>query len=188
MKILIVDIETTGFLNQNGKIVEIGIVELDLVSGNKKILFDKVINPKVPALHLERAWIVQNGYMTAKEIVSGVSFESVKKEIQDIINRYPSGATAFNRSFDFDFLESYGIQFLKKLPCPMQKSTGVVKLPPTPRMKKYKPNIKYKTPNCEEAYNYFFPNSNFVEKHRGADDAFHEADIVFALHQRRSFI
>lgn len=29
-KILIIDIETTGFLKQNGKIVEIGIVELDL--------------------------------------------------------------------------------------------------------------------------------------------------------------
>lgn len=35
-KILILDIETTGFLQQGGKIVEIGIVELDLSNGNKK--------------------------------------------------------------------------------------------------------------------------------------------------------
>ena len=32
-KILILDIETTGFLNQGGSIVEIGIVELNLDTG-----------------------------------------------------------------------------------------------------------------------------------------------------------
>jgi len=42
MKILILDIETTGFLNQGGKIVEIGLVELDLSNGNTKIVFDEV--------------------------------------------------------------------------------------------------------------------------------------------------
>ena len=42
MKILIIDIETTGFL-PDGKIVEVGAVELCLETGNKKIIFDKVI-------------------------------------------------------------------------------------------------------------------------------------------------
>jgi DNA polymerase-3 subunit epsilon len=42
---------------------------------------------------------------------------------------------------------------------------------------------KYKWPKVEEAYDFFFPNNNYVEKHRGADDAFHEADIVYELHK-----
>ena len=41
-KILILDIETTGFLQQNGKIVEIGIVELDLENGQREIIFNEV--------------------------------------------------------------------------------------------------------------------------------------------------
>ena len=41
-KILIIDIETTDFLQRNGKIVEVGIVELDLSNGNRKIIFDSV--------------------------------------------------------------------------------------------------------------------------------------------------
>jgi DNA polymerase III epsilon subunit-like protein len=36
----IVDIETTGFLNQGGKIVEIGIVELNISTGERKVLFE----------------------------------------------------------------------------------------------------------------------------------------------------
>ena len=35
-KILILDIETTGFLQEGGKIVEVGIVELDLSNGKSK--------------------------------------------------------------------------------------------------------------------------------------------------------
>lgn len=42
----------------------------------------------------------------------------------------------------------------------------------------------WKWPNCEEAYHFYFPGSDFVEKHRGADDAFHEADIVMELYRR----
>ncbi len=41
----------------------------------------------------------------------------------------------------------------------------------------------YKWPKVEEAYKHFFPESEYVELHRGADDAFHEADIVYELHK-----
>lgn len=41
-KILVLDLETTGFLNENGKIVEIGIVELDLDTGDCKIIYNQV--------------------------------------------------------------------------------------------------------------------------------------------------
>ena len=42
-KILIIDIETTGFVPEQNFIVEIGIVSLDLDNGNIETLFDKVV-------------------------------------------------------------------------------------------------------------------------------------------------
>lgn len=41
-KILIIDLETTGFSPKSSFIVEVGIVELDISNGEKKILFDQV--------------------------------------------------------------------------------------------------------------------------------------------------
>lgn len=185
MKILIIDIETTGFQGQGGKIAEIGIVELCLNSGEKKIVFDKVINPNLETDKIKNSWIVQNGYMTTEDILNGVNFETVKEEIQSIINSYPEGATAFNRSFDFNFLESYGINFPKKLPCPMIKSTDICKIPKVGRGAFYG---GFKWPKVEEAYKYFLPDSTYEEIHRGADDAFHEADIVFELNKIGKFL
>lgn len=184
MKVLIIDIETTGFL-PSGKIVEVGIVELCMDSGSKKIIFDKVINPEISKDEIDKSWIVQNEYMTTEEIMNGVLFESIKEELQSVINDYENGSTAFNSRFDFDFLESYGIKFPKKLPCPMLKSTPICKLPKTGRGAIYG---GFKYPKVEEAYKHFFPESEYVELHRGADDAFHEADIVFALHKMNKFI
>lgn len=179
MKILIIDIETTGF-QPTGRICEVGIVELDIDSGETKIIFDRVINPNLPDETLAKSWIVQKGYMTINEIKSGVEFSEIKCEIQDIINRYPDGATAFNRQFDFNFLESYGIKFPKKLPCPMLAATPICKLPKTGKAAHYG---GYKWPNAEEAFKFFNPGIEYVELHRGADDAMHESDIVFKLNQ-----
>ncbi len=182
MKILVIDIETTGFLNQGGKIVEIGLVELCLKTGDKKIVFDKVVNPEIDKKDIENSWIVKNNYMKTDEILKGVLFDSIKDELQNVIDKYPDGATAFNRQFDFDFLESYGIEFPEKLPCPMLKSTNICKLP---NQNGYS---NFKWPKVEEAYKHFFPKSEYVELHRGADDAYHEADIVMALHTMSEFL
>lgn len=181
-KILILDIETTGFLNKGGKIVEVGIVELDLENGNKKILFDKVTHEKGITLEeVENSWIVNNSDLTIDDVRYSKRLDLLKEEIQNIINSYPLGATAYNNKFDFDFLEDRKIYFPKKLACPMILSTDILKIP--------SPNgySDYKWPKVEEAYDYFFPDNDYVEKHRGADDAFHEADIVYELYKRGIF-
>lgn len=181
-KILILDIETTGFLNNGGKIVEVGIVELDLDNGNKKILFDKVTHEKGITLEeVENSWIVNNSDLTIDDIRYSKRLDLLKEEIQNIINSYPLGATAYNNKFDFDFLEDRKIYFPKKLACPMILSTDIVKIPSSNGYS------DYKWPKVEEAYDYFFPDNDFVEKHRGADDAFHEADIVYELYKRGIF-
>jgi len=179
-KILIIDIETTGFLNQGGKIVEVGIVELNLENGERKIIFDKVTHEKgITKSEVENAWIISNSDLTVEDVRHSKRLDLLKPEIQEILNNYKLGATAFNRSFDFDFLEDRGFIFPKKLPCPMLLSTDIIKLPG-----KFG---NFKWPKVEEAYDYFFQNNDYIEKHRGADDAFHEAEIVYELYKKGYF-
>ena len=45
----------------------------------------------------------------------------------------------------------------------------------------------YKWPSVEEAFQYFFPYTGYIEKHRGADDAEHEAMIVYELYKMGVF-
>ena len=58
----------------------------------------------------------------------------------------------------------------------MLLSTPICKCPNTNRG-------GYKWPKVTEAYKFFFPESEYDELHRGADDAFHEASIVYELHK-----
>ena len=178
-KILILDIETTGFLQQGGKIVEIGIVELDLSNGNKQIIFDQVCHEKgITKEECEKAWIIQNSTLTVEEIRTSKPLHILQPTIQDIINQYQHGATAFNNAFDFGFMENRGFVFPKKLACPMKLSTNICKIQ-TAR--------GYKWPKVEEAHKHFFGDVGYVESHRGADDAFHEADIVYELYKMGIF-
>ncbi|KKN07780.1 hypothetical protein LCGC14_1063450 [marine sediment metagenome] len=66
---------------------------------------------------------------------------------------------------------------LIELPCPMVIATDILKisLPKSPKL--------YKWPNVEETWNYLFPDKKYIEKHRGYDDAVHEALIIFELYK-----
>lgn len=185
MRILVIDIETTGFLAQGGTIVEVGIVRLNLKTGKKTILMDAVTHEGgITKEEVRKSWVVHNSSLSVEQIRYSEKFSSLVKRIQRIINDYPDGATAFNKEFDFSFLKSRGIKFVKELPCPMLKSTPVVKLP-----SKYPQYGPYKWPTVEEAFGFFFPgNTKYIEEHRGADDAWHEADIVLKLHELGKFM
>lgn len=180
-KILIIDIETTGFQQQGGKIVEVGIVELDLTNGNRIILFDEVCHEQGITLEeVQKSWIIQNSDLTIERIKYSESLEKKKSRIQKILHDYQLGATAFNNAFDFGFLESRGFVFPKKLPCPMKLSTDICKIP--------NPNgYGLKWPKIEEAHKHFFGDVGYVEKHRGADDAYYEAEIVYELYKMGFF-
>lgn len=179
-KILVIDIETSGFLPK-GKIVEVGIVELNLDTGEINVLFDEVVNPFGDNLsEFSNSWILNNSNMTFDEVKNAKrSFNEARLDIQTIINSYPLGATAFNNKFDFGFLENYGIKFPRKQPCPMLLSTNVCKI-----AGKYG---KYKWPSCTEAFKFFIKDADYVEAHRGASDAADEAKIVYELYKRGIF-
>ncbi|MFO7863678.1 MAG: 3'-5' exonuclease [Salinivirgaceae bacterium] len=179
----IVDIETSGFLKQGGKIVEIGIVELNISTGERKVLFDSVVRePGFTEMHTKHpmGWIFQNSNLTYEEVAAAPLLDDVKPQIQDVFDSFFTGITAFNKAFDFGFLRSRGFR-IAELPCIMHTATPVLNLPSNGHYK----GPKY--PNVEEAYHFLTGKRNFVESHRAADDAMHEAEIAFELYKKGFF-
>jgi DNA polymerase-3 subunit epsilon len=80
------------------------------------------------------------------------------------LDEYP--VTAFNMAFDFRFMRERGFKFTETK-CLMHTSRKYIS--------------KRGAPSVEEVYEQFFPNEKYVEKHRGLDDAYHEAKILLKL-------
>ena len=179
-KILIIDIETTGWLTDGGSIVEIGAVELDLDTSEITEVFNSLCREKILTAKHRDAWIFHNSDLTPDMVREAPEFEKIKEPFQKIVNSYPAGATAYNRSFDISYLQDRLIAFPKLLPCPMILSTEICKLPG-----KYANSFKW--PKVEEAFNYFFPDFPYNERHRAAHDALHEAMIVYKLYDIGAF-
>lgn len=183
-KIAIVDLETTGFLQQKGLIVEIGVVGLNLNTGEIKTEFDSLINePGLNTTHTASpyGWIFQNSSLKYDQVCRAPRLSDIFSDIQAILDRYPTGLTAYNTSFDLPFLRSRSFTFTA-LPCPMIAATPVVNLPPFPG--KSSP----KWPTVQETWNYLFgDDTGYVEAHRAADDARHEAKIVYELYKRGNY-
>lgn len=177
MKIAVVDIETTGFQNQNGLIIEVGIVELCLETGATKIIYDKLVRESEYNSSHKDSWIFSNSDLTHNDICCADKLDI--KSIQSILDRYH--VTAYNKSFDFNFLRSRGIKDIKELDCPMLISTHVCKIPNQNGFG------GYKWPKVQEAWDYLFGKTDYIEEHRGADDAVHEAKIVYELYKRGKF-
>jgi len=178
-RVAVIDIETTGLDPINDLIIEIGIIELNLKTGETKILFDSFVKePEFGEEHRD-SWIFNNSDITFEDIENAPLFESFKKKINEIFSKYPT--TAFNKSFDLGFLKVRGIYIPKELPCIMRTATNICRIP--------FPNggSGYKWPKCQEAWDFFYPNSEYIEKHRAADDAIHEAKILFELFSRGHF-
>lgn len=172
--ILVVDIETTDTNPHVGKILEIGIVSLDLETGKIIELFDQVLREDGLTAKHRDSWIFSNSDMTIEEIRNAPPASEVLPQVQAIFDMYPLGVTAFNRNFDVGFLKSRGINCGRDLQDPMLIATNLCKLP-SPRGR------GWKWPKAQEAYDYFFPDNQYVEAHRGCDDAKHEAEMVYEL-------
>lgn len=173
MKIAVVDIETTGFLPK-GLILEVGIAELDLETGNTIPIYDKLVKESGFCEDHKDSWIFKNSDLKFEDIMQADPLDAAA--IQGILNSYQ--ATAFNKRFDFEFFRSRGLK-INELDCPMLLSVNVCRLPG-----KYR---AYKWPTVEEAWKHFFPNEPYSEKHRGVDDALHEAKIVYELYKMGVF-
>lgn len=173
--ILIIDIETTAFMPL-GKIVEIGAVALDVETGEICAVFDSLCKPEgLTVGEVRKSWIIENGYIDFDELRMARPIKEVLAEFQKTIDsREWIGATAYNRQFDFPFLAMNGITLPKSLDCPMIVATNVCKLPSV----NGRPG--YKWPKVEEAWKVLI-GTEYTERHRGCDDAMHEAQIVWKL-------
>ncbi len=88
-KILVIDIETTGFQKQGGSIVEVGMVELDLATGDTAIVFDSLCRESILSeRHFEEplGWIFKNSTLKAEEVLAAPGLDALLPEIQEIVN------------------------------------------------------------------------------------------------------
>jgi len=173
-EIIVLDIETTGFQNQNGLIVEVGMVLLNLETGNVTPIYNELVKENEFNDSHKDAWIFSNSDLSFDNVSKAKPLD--KSTIQNFLDKYH--ATAYNKSFDFNFLKSRGLK-INELPCPMMLSTDICKLPG-----RYG---SYKWPKVQEAYDHLFGKTDYVETHRGCDDAIHEAAIVYKLYQMGVF-
>lgn len=172
MKLLVVDIETTGFNANIDAIVEIGITLVDTKTKETTLVFDKVIKDKKfnPEIH-SNSWIFQNTTLTADDVINANSLESYFDEIQALFDKYKM--TAYNKSFDIRFLTAAGFK-LTDVECLMKAAK---------RYSNYMINGRVKIPSVEEIYNQFFVKDDnpYIEKHRAGSDAIDESNILLHM-------
>ena len=177
-EIIVLDIETTGLEPKEDLILELGMVKLNLETGEISELFDKVFkDPRLTAKHRE-AWIFQNGYMELEEVRNAEPMSNYAADIQGIMNDYLGLITAWNRAFDSAFLELAGFNLGPAIDCPMKKSVDYFKI---------EGPFGYKWPKAQEAWDILFPETPKIEQHRGLDDSIMEAAIIHELYKRGQY-
>lgn len=175
-KIIVVDIETTGWLKSGGLIVEIGIVLLDIETGEVEEIYDELVNEGFPSECHKISWIFQNSDLKYDDVCNAKPLDVIA--LQKIFDKHP--ATAYNKRFDFDFLKDRGL-VINELPCPMVIATDICKIP-SPF------GYGSKWPKVQEAWDFLFgEDTGYTEEHRGLDDAKHEAKIVYQLYKMGKF-
>lgn len=176
-KVAILDIETTGLNALKHSIVEIGIVELNLDTCKTKVLFDSLVKEALFGEQDRNAWIFKYSDMKFEDVNNAPLLSGFIQELQEIFKKYKT--TAFNKSFDFGFLKARGIEFHDELPCIMQTATNILKIPSSCG--------DYKYPKVQEAWDHYYPDKTYIEKHRALDDAVHEALILLKMYQHGQF-
>lgn len=174
-KILVLDIETTGFSHTKDCILELGAVTLDVETGKSRKAFHATFKEKHLRAKHQKAWIFNNSNMTLDEIRNSKDIEFYREDIQTLLTKYSGRTTAWNSSFDFDFLESRNFDLGKnKMPCPMKDSTKHFRLT-------QKNGKTPKWASVTEAVKLLGISDNFTEDHRGLEDARIEAECIYRL-------
>jgi DNA polymerase III epsilon subunit-like protein len=173
-EILVLDIETTALKPSNGTIVEIGVVKLNLNTGEINDVFHTLVNDKFTE-EMDDAWIFQNSDLTPEMVrKEGKLIAEFKQEVQVLFDEY--FVMAYNQSFDFKFLTAAGFEIPNTLRDIMRDLTYVIKIPR---------GASYKWPSVQEALTYY--NIDEIEIHRGLSDAEQEAKIIYLAHYNGDF-
>jgi DNA polymerase III epsilon subunit-like protein len=172
MKILVVDLETTGFWPSD-VIVEIGICLVDTEAKTIELVFDKVVKEdKFNEKKHKNSWIFKNTDLTVEDVVNARPLSDYKDKIQGLFDKYKM--TAYNKSFDIRFLKKAGF-VMDDVKCLMKTAT---------KYSEYKDkNGNVKKPSVEEIYTQFFmkDGETYIEEHRAGADAIDESKILLRL-------
>lgn len=175
--ILVGDVETSDLSPEKGCLLEVGLVELNLNNGAKRMLFDEVFREDKLRAKDRSGWIFQNGFMTIEEVRNSEPFSAYQHGIQMILDSYEN-MTCWNSMFDFKWLRSRGFNMPNELPCPMKTSAKWFDLP-------YKSGRgRGKFASVDEAWVALMgENTGYKEIHRAGDDAMHESEIIYELYK-----
>ena len=173
MKILVVDIETTGLYTNSDAIVEIGISLVDTNTKKVTLLFDKIVKDKIlTKWKHQNGWVFNNSDLTYEEVENAEPIEHYFDEIQSYFDKYKM--TAYNKSFDLRFLRRAGFK-INDIKCLMKTATQYSIL---------KDKLgRVKKPSVEEIYNQFFIKEGdaYIEKHRAGADVLDESRILLHM-------
>ncbi|KKK64011.1 hypothetical protein LCGC14_2988500, partial [marine sediment metagenome] len=82
-KVNIVDIETTGLDPGSDLIIEIGIIELNLKTGEKKEIFNSLIKEPSFKEKFSNSWIEEKGFLRVEEFENAKPLNIVFDELQE---------------------------------------------------------------------------------------------------------
>ena len=167
MKILVIDIETTGLDPKINSIVEIAAVLLNTKTGKIKKKFDSLIHEKEKEF-FSNDWIFENSNLKFEDVMKfGKPIEEIRSKLQKLFRKF--SCTSYNQQFDFGFLIERGFSFKKRTKDPMLVLTNVLKID--------RGFENYKWPSVQEVIDFF--GWDITEPHRALEDAKIEAKIIF---------
>jgi len=103
MKIISLDIETTGLSPDRDRIIEIGAALVNMKTRKIEKTYETFVQPGVPIPHL----VINLTGITDKDVEKAPNLKDIKDDLIKFIGDYP--IMGHNISFDIDFLEAAGI-------------------------------------------------------------------------------
>jgi DNA polymerase-3 subunit epsilon len=182
-KIVIIDIETTGFNRDLDNIIEIGIVELDIKSGQIRTLFNSQVKDTNfdVSQHIDNTFIKTSG-IDIYEISESISIKECEEDLQLIFDNYR--CAAYNRTFDFGWLESRAFSIPMKL---MDIMRFCIKSFPNCGSFKFQDVYKFITNQPNDFITKYLTRTYYKSNHRAIDDAICEAEVLFYLIKELGF-
>ena len=182
-KIVIIDIETTGFNRDLDSIIEIGIVELDIKSGQIRTLFNSQVKDTNfdVSQHIDNTFIKTSG-IDIYEISESISIKECEEDLQLIFDNYR--CAAYNRTFDFGWLESRTFSIPMKL---MDIMRFCIKLFSNCKSFKFQDVYRFITDQLNDFITKYLTRTYYKSNHRAIDDAICEAEVLFYLIKELGF-
>lgn len=176
-KIAIIILKTISIFDKQGVVVEVGIVSLDLSTGEIVHEFGSVVKADNFNESYKKSSSFKSSTLTFENINSAPSFDKKILEITHAVNKPEIiGVTGFDT--DFDFLRESGVIINAPIvACIRKEAQSIIKTPSKRRG-------GFKKPSLMEAFQYFFKDKKYVCEHRASKDAEDVALIAYEMYKK----